>query len=188
MYTKMYVPALEAIASTVFMAWLWACLQTHRRMVIMSLILNIDIYIYSGFVTADAVFRILPAMFSFYLSPRVVGSSVPFLGVCSLSSLVWVFPFFFSCLVPNPTSFWATVLRFESWPGDTTLAEDSHDFAQPLQMNGKQYLVIVRKCLNSSSILPKVTIRYVCLLGFCYVFSTEVVLCPQMEFLQDDAQ
>ena len=42
---------------------------------------------------------------------RVVGSSVLFLGVCSLSSLVWVFPFFFSCLVPNPTSFWATVLR-----------------------------------------------------------------------------
>jgi len=69
------------------------------------------IIIHSGFVTAGAVFRILPAMLSYSPSPRVVGSSVPFLGVCSLSRLVWVFPFFLSCLVPNPTSFWATVLR-----------------------------------------------------------------------------
>ena len=32
---------------------------------------------------------------------------------------------------------------FESQPGDTTLAEDSHAFAQSLQINGKHYLVIL---------------------------------------------
>ena len=30
-YMYMYAPALEAIATTVFMAWLWAWLQTHRK-------------------------------------------------------------------------------------------------------------------------------------------------------------
>ena len=30
-YMYMYAPALEAISSTVFMAWLWAWLQTHRK-------------------------------------------------------------------------------------------------------------------------------------------------------------
>ena len=46
------------------------------------------INIYSGFVTAGADFRILPAMLSYSPSPRVVGSSAPFLGVYSHSSLV----------------------------------------------------------------------------------------------------
>ena len=48
-----------------------------------------------------SVYRILPAMLSYSPSPRVVGSSVPFLGVCSLSSLVWVFPFFSPIWYPN---------------------------------------------------------------------------------------